>query len=86
MQDFQGFKVFRLDKQIARAVKIHRFGAAGGKGVESRRLQRAVGIGFARPIKLVTLVLMREIVRAENEFELFPVYLVFAKGFGEEGF
>ena len=86
LQDFQGFEVFRLDKQIARAVKIHRFGAAGGKGVESRRLQRAVGIGFARPVELVTLVLMREIVRAEDEFEFFPVDLVFAKGFGEEGF
>jgi len=49
-------------------------------------LQRAVGIGFARPIKLVTLVLMREIVRAEDEFEFFPVDLVFAKGFGEKGF
>ena len=86
LQDFQGFQIFRLDKQIARAVKIHGFGAAGGKGVESRCLQRAVGIGFARPIKLVTLVLMREIVRAEDEFEFFPVDLVFAKGFGEKGF
>jgi len=45
-----------------------------------------VGIGFARPVKLVTLVLMREIVRAEDEFEFFPVYLVFAKGFGENIF
>ncbi|WP_369588989.1 hypothetical protein [Kingella oralis] len=86
MQDFQGFEVFRLDKQIARAVKIYRFGAAGGKGVEGGRLQRAVGIGFARPVKLVTLVLMREIVRAEDEFEFFPVDLLFAKGFGEKGF
>ena len=86
LQDFQGFEVFRLDKQIARAVEINRFGAAGGKGVEGRRLQRAVGIGFARPIKLVTLVLMREIVRAEDEFEFFPVDLLFEKGFGEEGY
>jgi len=49
-------------------------------------LQRAVGVGFARPVKLVTLVLMREIVRAEDEFEFFPVDLVFTKGFREEGF
>ena len=86
LQDFQGFQIFRLDKQIARAVKINRLFAARGKGVEGRRLQRAVGIGFARPIKLVTLVLMREIVRAEDEFELLPVDLLFAKGFGEKRF
>ncbi|WP_248618240.1 hypothetical protein [Kingella oralis] len=86
MQDFQGFQIFRLDKQIARAVKIHRFGTAGGKGVEGRRLQRAVGIGFAHPVELVTLALMGKVFFAEHEFELFPVNLVFAKGFGENIF
>jgi len=29
---------------------------------------------------------MGEIVCAEDEFELFPVDLVFTKGFGEKGF
>ena len=58
----------------------------GGKRVECGRLQRAVGFRLACPVELVAFVLMREIVCAENEFELFPVYLVFAKGFGEKGF
>ena len=86
LQDFQGFQIFRLDKQIARAVKIHGFGAAGGKGVERGGLQCAVGIGFACPVKLIAFVCIGEIVCAKNEFELFPVYLVFAKGFGENIF
>nr|WP_241158683.1 hypothetical protein [Neisseria yangbaofengii] len=49
-------------------------------------MQRTVGGGFTRPIELVAFASGTKIVFAENQFELLPVDLVFAKYFGEKGF
>jgi len=86
LQDFQHVQVFGFNKEIARAVKINRLFVTGGKGVERGGLQCAVGFRLACPVKLIAFVCIGEIVCAKNEFELFPVYLVFAKGFGENIF
>ncbi|WP_232462180.1 hypothetical protein [Neisseria chenwenguii] len=69
-----------------RGIKIHAFAFAGNQGVESGRLQRTVGRGFARPVELVAFVFGAKVVCAENELELFKVDLVFAEDFGEQGF
>ncbi|WP_228068160.1 MULTISPECIES: hypothetical protein [unclassified Neisseria] len=86
MQDFQRFHVFGFDKHVLRGVEIHAFAFAGNQGIECRRLQGAVGGGFARPIEMIAFVVGAKIVFAENQFEFFPVDLVFAKHFWKQRF
>ncbi|HFC6389382.1 TPA: hypothetical protein ACFNM3_000075 [Neisseria lactamica] len=49
-------------------------------------MQVKIGGGFARPIELVTFARSGKVFRAEDEFELLKIDLVFAKDFGKELF
>ncbi|MFU8616645.1 hypothetical protein [Neisseria sp. LACPHL-SPEC-2024-00856] len=69
-----------------RAVEICGFFFAGGKRAGSGALQVEIGSGFARPIELITFARAGKVFRAEDEFELLKIDLVFAKDFRKELF
>ncbi|HFC8533476.1 TPA: hypothetical protein ACFRGU_000006 [Neisseria subflava] len=69
-----------------RAVEICGFFFAGDEGAGSGALQVEIGGGFTRPIELITFARTGKVFRAEDEFELLKIDLVFAKDFGKELF
>ena len=81
LQNFQRFEVFGFDKQILRALEIHRFGYAWRKRVGCGGLQGVIGGRFACPVELVAFVFAAEIVFTQNQLEFFPVDFFFAKHF-----
>ncbi len=86
LQDFQCFEIFAFDKHVLRAVEICGFFFAGSEGAGIRTLEIEIGVRFARPIESITFARAGKVFGAEDEFELFKVDLVFAKGFGKELF